>query len=389
MFFRVVAVYLGGLVIGLTLVSFPASSAILREMHGLTDAEYGAIYLPQLIMAFIGAVIGGEASQRLGLKSVYTTAVLAFLAAQLLLAASTQVDAGAALGMVMGATGCFGFGFGFGGGPLNAFAAALSERRSDTTVMLLHMSAGAGLSLGPLYFAAFAERGLWVVSVLALAGATAAALLAALASLPNLKTAGAEALGGHPSKSAMFWAIGLATVLYALAEGTFSNWTVVYVQEQKGMSPETAALALTAFWGCLTVGRLLSSLLLIVIRPIALWFALPPLMAAGAAGLTLVNSPATAIAAFGFCGAACSAFFPLTVSVLASRFPGHIAWIASMLTALLMVGVGIGSYVIGSLRAGISLPDLYLLSAGYPMLAFAVMWLAFAVGRKSPAPRPA
>ena len=48
------AVYGGGFIIGATLVSFPASSAFLRATHGFTDAQYGAIYLPQFFNALIG-----------------------------------------------------------------------------------------------------------------------------------------------------------------------------------------------------------------------------------------------------------------------------------------------------------------------------------------------
>ncbi|WP_034431885.1 hypothetical protein, partial [Candidatus Contendibacter odensensis] len=50
------AVYLIAFLQGLTLVSFPASSAVLKQMHGFTDAQYGAIFLPQVALAVLGAV---------------------------------------------------------------------------------------------------------------------------------------------------------------------------------------------------------------------------------------------------------------------------------------------------------------------------------------------
>ena len=43
--------YLAGMLQGLTLVSFPASSGVLKQMHGFSDAQYGAIFLPQLALA--------------------------------------------------------------------------------------------------------------------------------------------------------------------------------------------------------------------------------------------------------------------------------------------------------------------------------------------------
>jgi len=64
----VLAVYLIAFLQGLTLVSFPASSAVLKQMHGFTDAQYGAIFLPQVAMAVLGAVAGGTLARRLGLR---------------------------------------------------------------------------------------------------------------------------------------------------------------------------------------------------------------------------------------------------------------------------------------------------------------------------------
>ena len=44
----VLAVYAAGLAQGLTLVSVPALSSVLTRELGFTDAEYGAIFLPQV-----------------------------------------------------------------------------------------------------------------------------------------------------------------------------------------------------------------------------------------------------------------------------------------------------------------------------------------------------
>ena len=73
--FRIVSlpvgiVYAAALVHGLTLVSFPALSVVLTRGYGLTDAQYGAIFLPQVACAVLGALLGGALAQRLGLKRV-------------------------------------------------------------------------------------------------------------------------------------------------------------------------------------------------------------------------------------------------------------------------------------------------------------------------------
>jgi len=54
------------------------------------------------------------------------------------------------------------------------------------------------------------------------------------------------------------------------------------------------------------------------------------------------HDAATGILAFALADLACSAFFPLTVGFASGRFGGHVAWVSSMLTAALMLGVGVG-----------------------------------------------
>ena len=79
----IVSLYLAGMLQGLILVSFPASSAVLKQMHGLSDAQYGAIFLPQVVLAVIGALGGGALASRLGLKPLLGVALLINVTAML------------------------------------------------------------------------------------------------------------------------------------------------------------------------------------------------------------------------------------------------------------------------------------------------------------------
>jgi hypothetical protein len=62
----VLIVYAGALLQGMTLVSFPAVSAMLKQTLALSDADYGAIFLPQVALAIVGAVAGGRVLVLLG-----------------------------------------------------------------------------------------------------------------------------------------------------------------------------------------------------------------------------------------------------------------------------------------------------------------------------------
>jgi fucose permease len=85
--------------------------------------------------------------------------------------------------------------------------------------------------------------------------------------------------------------------------------------------------------------------------------------------LPYADTPVRGIAAFALAGLACSAFFPLSVALATRRFEKHVAWVSSMLIAALMVGVGLGSYVIGVLRDAVDMEQLYRLSTFYPIVA--------------------
>ena len=84
--------------------------------------------------------------------------------------------------------------------------------------------------------------------------------------------------------------------------------------------------------------------------------------------------------AYGAAGLACSAFFPLMVAIAAKPHPEHLSWIASMLTAAQMLGVGAGSYLIGALLEGMTLASLYHWFIVVPVIT----WLLMFAGNRMP-----
>jgi len=371
------SIYLGGLLIGLVLVSFPASSGFIVDKIGLNGEQYGSIYLPQLVLAIIGALGGGTAIRFMSLKTMWALSLLCFFFSQVAFVASTHVDPAIAVYLIMLATAFFGFGFGFGGGPVNGLAAMAFPKHSNSALTALHVTAGLGLTLGPLIFSKAIGAGNWTSVPYSLAVVSLFVFIVTLMTkLPEQPPATEETNANIPSKSLYFWLIMVVAVFYALAEGTFSNWAVLYVQESKALSPQTAGLSLSAFWGALTLGRLITSILLVKIKPINIWLLLPPLMAAALFILPQTAGATQVILAFAFAGLACSSFFPLMVAVTSEPFPHAISYIGSMLTAALMFGVGIGSYVIGKYRSAFSLDDLYTYSMLYPIIALVLILVA-------------
>ncbi|MDX1487547.1 MAG: MFS transporter [Acidiferrobacterales bacterium] len=380
----VVTVYLAGFLQGLTLVSFPASSSVLKQMHGFSDAQYGAIFLPQVAMAILGALVGGSLAKRLGLKHLLWIALVVNAFSQLALAGSVVMNPSVAFGVVLLGTASLGLGFGLSGAPLNSYPPAFFPERRDTALVALHTSLGVGLASGPLLVGWFVAEGLWVAFPLLLLTISVALALATLwTNLPSADLSGGTAASPapqeRPATALSFWLFATITVLYAFAEGTFSNWAVIYLHEAKQLPEMTAALALSLFWAAMAGGRLLVSTLVLYVAAQRVWLFLPNVMITAFLALPYANSAATGIGLFALAGLACSGFFPLTIGLVSKRFPQHVAWVSSMMIAALMIGVGLGSFIIGPLRQWLTLEQLYQVSTIYPLAAlvlafFAVPW---------------
>jgi fucose permease len=203
---------------------------------------------------------------------------------------------------------------------------------------------------------------------------------------PERSASDGEAQDRHPGRSLFFWICAAAAMLYSIAEGTFSNWATVFLTEERGLQARDAALALTCFWAAITGGRLLATLIAVRLPPIMFLVVLPCAMIASFLVLPDIVGQREAYAGFAIAGLSCSAFFPMLVAFTAARTPAAISWIASMLTAAMMVGVGIGSYAVGALRGSTPIAGLYTQAIVVPAACLVCVLLAIGFRlRRSPA----
>jgi uncharacterized membrane protein len=65
-------VNLAGLVQGIVLVTFPAASTTFtrRRFYGLSDLQYGAIFVPMVILAIVTSLLGAGLAERITTKGV-------------------------------------------------------------------------------------------------------------------------------------------------------------------------------------------------------------------------------------------------------------------------------------------------------------------------------
>jgi MFS family permease len=386
---EVVAVYAGGLVQGVALVTFPAASSILTSPseYGLSSTAYGALFLPQAIAAISAALAGAGLTRRAGAKRVFLAGLTGdLLAMSLLVLSQLAIGAGPlAYLMLLVATTSLGIGFGLTVPTLNNFAAAFFPEAADRAVLFLNALLGLGTALAPVLVAVFLGLGLWwglplVVAVLTLV------LILVSAGLPlrvesTETTRGASEPAGLPSA---FWLFAAFALLYGIVETTSGNWATLFMTGSIGASTAIASVALTTFWAMVTVGRVLFAA--IEARfPETSTYRLLPFVAAAALAVAsrLGGGDSTAgVLAFGLAGLGCSALLPLTISFGQRSLVAVGAALSGLLIAAYQVGYGIAAFGYGPLQdqLGVGLGTIFGLAAAIALVMGA---LSFVIVRRN------
>ncbi len=381
---EVALIYVIGLVQGLALVTFPAASSIFTSpsCFGFGASRYGMMFVPQVILAILASSIGPSLARRWTLKRVLQAGLSADFLAMILLAGSRLlVDVpGAAYGMLLIATGSLGFGFGAAVMAINTYAQRFAPGHEDRSVLVLNALLGAGTALAPLFVAIFLRAGVWWLMPLMVAAALTALLLIST-KVPL------EASVGHVAHDATaerlpgsFWLFATAVLLYGVAETLNGNWSGPYLTRERGLSAESASLALMAFWAMVTVGRILFATVSSERTVPWIYAGLPVVLIAAFQMVSHASGAAESIVAFGLSGLGCSAFFPLSISLSGQEFPKLAALTSGELVAFYQAGYGVAAFGVGPLRdlAGLSFHAIYSWGS---VLGVAMFGVAFAVGQ--------
>jgi len=258
-------IYSAGMVQGLALVTFPAASSIFTSADGFgfDSTRYGAMFLPQVIMAVLASGLAPQLARRWNLRSVLLLGIAGDIVSMALLSLSRLLIGApdAAFAVLLIATGALGLGFGATVMALNTFAEVFFPERSDGAVLALNALLGLGTALAPVLVAIFIGMGVWWLLPVMVAGILvlifAIALREALRTNPAMTTgAGAQGIstGSLPRR---FWLYAFAVFLYGILETLNGNWATLYLSSERGVSPHGASMALAAFWAMVTVGRVL------------------------------------------------------------------------------------------------------------------------------------
>ena len=179
---------------------------------------------------------------------------------------------------------------------------------------------------------------------------------------PALAEGGQEARNGLPAR---FWLFAAFALVYGICETINANWATVYMTRELGASATMASLALTVFWGSVTVGRMIIAAIEKYLSPQRTCQLLPWLVAGALAGTALLpkGDPLLGIAIFALAGLGCSALLPLAISFGQQQLPTIASSVAGGLIAFYQIGYGIAAFGVGPLqtRAGLDLNVICLL----------------------------
>ena len=384
-------VYAAGVVQGIALVTFPAASTILTDPaeYDLSSTQYGALFLPQVITAITAALLGAGLSGRFGTKRIYLVGLTASLISMTILLVSSFLtdDQGLAYGLLLVATACLGTGFGFAVPALNTFTAAFNPGAVDRSVLVLNALLGLGTVLAPVFVAIFDGLGFWWGLPLTVAVLLALLIVVSLRLPLQVAVTRATKASARLAIPRRYWVYACFAVLYGICETVNGNWSQLDMTSELGASTTQAALALTAFWAMVTIGRVFFAAVQRVFPPRLTYHVLPFVVAGAFVLIWLLpeDEPALGVLAFGLAGFGCSALLPLTISFGQEELSALSAAVAGGVIAFYQLGYGIAAFGVGPLLDhGVELPTVYALAA---VVAAAMGIWSFVVAGRRPSPQ--
>jgi MFS family permease len=377
---EIAVIYSAGLAQGIALVAFPAASTIFTnpQEFNFSNTDYGSLFIPQVVIAIIASAISMKLSKYYGSKSVFLCGLIANLMAMALLGFSAFVmdNHSWAYATLLFATGFLGLGFGLTVPTLNAMAALLHPEKVDSAILILNALLGVGTALAPVFIAIFIGLGFWwgLPSLIAIL-----ILLLILVSYPltlpggNIKTSLQHLKWIHISHR--FWIFAVFALLYGIIETLNGNWVSIYMSKHENATILIQSMALTVFWGMVTLGRIFFALIEKKLKEQKTYQILPFVAALAFILIALlpVKNEYLGIFAFGLAGFGCSALLPLTISFGNSMIPSS----SGGIIAFYLLGYGIAAFGVGALQetAHLNLQEIYAVGAVISLVLGVIAYL--------------
>jgi fucose permease len=324
-----------GLPDGLTGVAWPS----VRTTFGLPLDALGALITMSGLGYLVSSFTSGRMLARIGVGGLLALSCLATAISLLGYGFAPLWAVMVGLGLLAG----------LGGGAidagLNTYAA---ENFSPRTMNWLHASFGLGAATGPIIMSSVISAGQsWRLGY-GIVGVAQLILAGCFALTRNQWQAQAEAVETAPTPSAPMvrtlslpsaWLSILLFFLYTGLEITAGQWLYTLLTEARGMLPALAGLWVSVYWGSLTVGRLLSGVVVARI-PVRTLLQLAMFGAIlGAVLLWLNLAPWLSLGGIALLGLSLAPMFPSFISLTPARMgPSHSANTVGFQIAAAMLG---------------------------------------------------
>ena len=169
----------------------------------------------------------------------------------------------------------------------------------------------------------------------------------------------------------------LAAVLffYVALEVSTAGWTRSYLERSFGATARSSSMVLTLFWASQSVGRLVASRLLRVLRGGALVLLSAMVAVLGTSLVVLAPNAWVAAAGIAVCGLSYAPIFPTSVAAAGAQFPSLFGTVFGILTASGFIGAVILPVAIGYVASATTLRQ----GLGFLVAAAGLMLFAQAI----------
>lgn len=354
-----------------------ASLPRILDDFGWSYRSAGAVFAASSVAFFISAFLAGRLVGRIGARATLAAGFALNAVALAFFGSSPSVWVNLALNA------CIGAGQGLLEIGANWAVLRMSGEKSGRSLSIVHGAFAVGAVLGPVAAGLLGSSSApWAFAFRALS-ALFFAMLAASFFLPldalgrdEAAAPGGKRLSGEPA----YWLGALALFLYVGSEQGVSTWAAELFKRALGASAATASVAVSVFWIGLVIGRVGIPSAFSRARPSAILAVLSlgtvsSLTVLAACALIGPAAAPLAWAAVAVAGLACSAVYPLVVSVVAAAFPGE----QGSATGFASMGGGLGAFAFPYLMANAAAS--YGLAAGFGI--YAAVAAAAAVGYRA------
>lgn len=385
---KVISVYLSGFLVGVALVLFPAAGNLFVDtnFHGFTSAQYGSIFLPQIVFAIFSSLSAPKVAKKVGMKKVMLYGLLALFFSMLLLFVSNWLMEGTFdYIIILLATACIGVGFGFTITALNPFAYDLFPGKETSAVTAMHIMLGLGTASSAILLNQFLSSGYWWGAPALVALLLLLMFFFTIITPLTLASQEEEVKSNKKGIPKRIWLFALAVFLYGACEATFGNFGAVFLEKEGGLSVTKASVGLSLFWGGITVGRVLFTFVALKFSTNKLFAIAPFVVSLVFFLLPSAQNEFMLLLCMFLGGLGLSFLFPKSISAATDEFPKYAALISGALVAAIQMGTGLSSNILGTFNKYYSLSSLLQFSSIYALiLGILVSYLMIAKKTKKP-----